>query len=151
MFYLQNNRPGHQDASHEPTLTFEAAASAGLDEGSPSPYPMLVGPTTAMTAGMLTKVASWVAMTNAVSAASTCARAVVPPSSVSGARSASGKSLPDAVLLQDLCVPYLLIGWELCEATDICTLATVPGVCRSGRARTAPSQSRDKAATRSNK
>ena len=80
---------------------------------------MLVGPTTAMAAGMLTKVASWVVMTNAVSAASTCARAVVPPSSVSGARSASGKSLPDAVLLQDLCVPYLLIGWELCEATDI--------------------------------
>ena len=118
MFYLQNNRPGHQDASHEPTLTFEAAASAGLDEGSPSPYPMLVGPTTAMTAGMLTKVASWVAMTNAVSAAAICARAEVPPSSVSGARSASGKSLPDAVLLQDLCVPYLLIGWELCEATD---------------------------------
>ena len=44
---------------------------------------------------MLTKVAPWVAMTNAVSAAATCARAEVPPSSVSGARSASGKSLPD--------------------------------------------------------
>ena len=67
---------------------------------------------------MLTRVASWIAMTNAVSAAAICARAEVPPSSVSGARSASGKSLPDAVLLQDLCVPYLLIGWELCEATD---------------------------------
>ena len=121
MFYLlvQNNRPGHQDASHEPTLTFEAAASAGLDEGSPSPYPMLVGSTTARTRGMLTRVASWIAMTNGVSAAAICARAEVPPSSVSGARSASGKSLPDAVLLQYLCVPFLLNGWELCEATDI--------------------------------
>ena len=117
MFYLQNNKPGHQDASHEPTLTFEAAASAGLDEGSPSAYPMLVGSTTARTRGMLTRVVPWIAMTNAVSAAAICARAVVPPSSVSGARSASGKSLPDAVLLQDLWVPYLLIGWELCEAT----------------------------------
>ena len=126
MFYLQNNRPGHQDASHEPTLTFEAAASAGLDEGSPSTYPMLVGSTTARTRGMLTRVAPWIAMTNAVSAAAICARAEVPPSSVSGARSASGKSLPDAVLLQYLCVPFLLNGWELCEATDICTLADGP-------------------------
>ena len=117
MFYLQNNRPGHQDASHEPTLTFEAAASAGLDEGSPSTYPMLVGSTTARTRGMLTRVASWIAMTNAVSAAAICARAVVPPSSESDARSASGKSLPDAVLLRYLRVPFLLNGWELCEAT----------------------------------
>ena len=151
MFYLQNNRPGHQDASHEPTLTSEAAASAGLDEGSPSACPMLVGSTSARTRGMLTRVAPWIAMTNAVSPAATCARAEVPPSSVSGARSASGKSLPDAVLLQDLCVPFLLIGWELCEATDICALATVQGVHRSGRARTAPSRSRGKVRARSNK
>ena len=151
MFYLQNNRPGHQNASHKPTLTFEAAASAGLDEGSPSPYPMLVGSTTARTRGMLTRVVPWIAMTNAVSAAAICARAEVPPSSVSGARSASGKSLPDAVLLQDLWVPYLLIGWELCEATDIVALATVRRVPGSWRARTAPSRSRDMVPTKSNK
>ena len=160
MFYLQNNLPGHQDALHEPTLTFEAAASAGLDEGSPSTYPMLVGSTTARTRGMLTRVASWIAMTNAVSAAAICARAEVPPSSVSGARSASGKSLPDAVLLQYLCVPFLLNGWELCEATDIDALATVQGVRRSGRAHAqlpglpvlpADREIREKVRTRSNK
>ena len=67
---------------------------------------------------MLTIVASWIAMTNAVSAAAICSRAEVPPSSESDAGSASGKSLPDAVLLQYLCVPFLLNGWELCEATD---------------------------------
>ena len=151
MFYLQNNRPRHHDASHDPTLTFEAAASAGLDEGSPSTYPMLVGSTSARTGGMLTKVAPWVAMTNAVSAAATCARAEVPASSVSDARSACVKSLPDAVLLQYVCVPFLSNGWELCEATDICALATVQGVRRSGRARTAPSRSREKVRTKSNK
>lgn len=149
--YKTNNRPGHQDASHEPTLTFEAAASAGLDEGSPSTYPMLVGSTTARTRGMLTRVAPWIAMTNAVSAVAICARAEVPPSSASGARSASGKSLPDAVLLRYWCVPFLLIGWELCEATDIDALETVSGVRRSGRARAAPSRSRGKVRTRSNK
>ena len=31
VLYLQNNTPGHHDASHEPTLTFEAAATAGLE------------------------------------------------------------------------------------------------------------------------
>ena len=81
---------------------------------------------------MLTRVASWIAMTNAVSAAAICSRAEVPPSSVSGASSASGKSLPDAVLLQDLCVPFLLNGWELCEATDIVAFATVRPVPWSG-------------------
>ena len=103
MFYLQNNRPGHQDASHEPTLTSEAAASAGLDEGSPSAYPMLVGSTSARTGGMLTRVALRIAMTNAVSPAATCARAEVPPSSVSDARPASGKSLPGC------CAPAILV------------------------------------------
>ena len=100
---------------------------------------------------MLTRVATWIAMTNAVSAAAICARAEVPPSSVSGARSASGKSLPDAVLLRYLRVPFLFNGWELCEATDTCTLATVRRVCRSGRARTAPSRSGEKVRARSNK
>ena len=43
----------------------------------------------------------------------------------------SGKSLPDAVLLRYLRVPFLFNGWELCEATDICALATVRRVRRS--------------------
>ena len=86
---------------------------------------------------MLTRVAPWIAMTNAVSAAAICAHAEVPASSMSDARSArSGKSLLDAVLLQYLWVPFLAIGWELCEATDIDALATVRRVRRSGRART---------------
>ena len=100
---------------------------------------------------MLTRVAPWIAMTNAVSTAATCARAEVPPSSVSDARSACVKSLPDSLLLQYLCVPFLLIGWELCEATDIGALTTVQGVRRSGRARTAPSRSGEKVRTKSNK
>ena len=101
---------------------------------------MLVGSTAARTGGMLTKVAPWVAMTNAVSAAAICARAEVPPSNVSGARSASGKSLPDAVLLRYLRVPFLFNGWELCEATDICALATVRRVCAGPDGRTHSSQ-----------
>ena len=36
------------------------------------------------------------------------------------------------MLLQDLRVPFLLNGWELCEATDIGALETVSGVRRSG-------------------
>ena len=61
------------------------------------------GSTSARTAGMHTEVAQWIAMTNAVSAAATCARAEVPPSSVSDARPASGKSLLDC------CAPALLV------------------------------------------
>ena len=65
---------------------------------------MLVGSTSARTGGMLTKVAPWIAMTNAVSAAATCARAEVPASSVSDARSACVKSLPDC------CAPAILVA-----------------------------------------
>ena len=53
---------------------------------------------------MHTEVAPWIAMTNAVSAAATCARAEVPASSVSGARSACVKSLPDC------CAPAILVA-----------------------------------------
>ena len=97
---------------------------------------------------MLTKVAPWIAMTNAMSTAATCARAEVPLSSVSDGCQTSeqrpGNHCRDAVLLRYLWVPYLLIGWELCEATDICALATVRRVMRrvrrSGRARKASNQ-----------
>ena len=149
MFYLQNNRPGHQDASHEPTLTFEAAASAGLDEGSPSTYPMVVGSTTARTRGMLTRVASWIAMTNAVSAAAICARAEVPPSSVSGARSgATHTCCAPAILVRTISFDRLgaVRGDRYC---GICHGATSAGVLAGTRA--APSRSRGKVRTRSNK
>ena len=51
---------------------------------------------------MLTRVATWIAMTNAVSAAAICARAEVPPSSVSGARSAVRE------IIAGCCAPAIL-------------------------------------------
>ena len=65
---------------------------------------MLVGSTSARTAGMHTEVAPWIAMTNAVSAAAICARAEVPASSMSDARSAVRE------IIAGCCAPAILVA-----------------------------------------
>ena len=102
----------------------------------------------ARTGGMLTKVAPWVAMTNAVSAAATCARAEVPASSVSDARSAVRE------IIAGCCAPAILVGTFSLERLGAVRgdryLRTRHGAscdeCAGpdGGARTAPSRSREK-------
>ena len=56
-------------------------------------------------------------------------------------------SLRDTPICLILWQPYLAIGWELCVPVRTCTLVAPWRVCRYRSPRTAPSRSRDKAAT----
>ena len=56
-------------------------------------------------------------------------------------------SLRDTPIYLILWQPYIAIGWELCVPVRTCTLVAPWRVCRYRSPRTAPSRSRDKAAT----
>ena len=110
---------------------------------------MLVGSTTARTRGMLTRVAPWIAMTNAVSAAAICARAEVPASSMSDARSAVRE------IIAGCCAPAILVGTFSRDRLGavrgdryLCTRHGATSAQVPGRARTAPTLPADREKSR---